>query len=138
MQATQVRSVGPQGLKERADAVLKRQPVMVDLVSTRDRRVAAGLFDDPGYPWCLQGQVALLSAPDSPPPLVDRETLFAVFADGWEQNAQRLRGAGIFGLLRPGVDGDVAGVFTLADDAGQALVDASGLDAWTSVPTCSP
>jgi hypothetical protein len=122
VQGTQVRSAGPQGLKERADAVLKRQPSTVDVVSTRDPAVALTLFDDPGYPWCLQGQVAFLSAPDSPPPPVDRETLFSVFADGWEENVDRLRGAGIFGLLRPGVDGDVAGMFTLAGDA--ALVDA--------------
>jgi hypothetical protein len=120
---TQIRSVAPENLGECTSALLKREPLTVELVSTRDPGVAACLFDDPGYPWWLQGQVALLSDPDSEPQLVERKVLLSALTGEWEKHAGHLRAAGIWGLLRPGVDGDVAAVFALAGDAGQALVD---------------
>lgn len=120
----EVSSVGSTGLLERARAAFERAPATITLVSTRDPSTAATLFEDPGYPWHLQGQVAILSALDSGTPAIDRETLLSLLESRWDDKVSQLLSAGIAGFIRPGVEGDIAGVFTLAEESRQALLHA--------------
>jgi hypothetical protein len=83
----------------------------VTLVSTRDPNVVQKAFDDPAYPWWLQGQVFLLSAPDARPPEIERRKFLRLIEDDWTTAAQALPRLGVIGVLRPGVDGDIAGLF---------------------------
>ena len=84
--------------------------------STRRPETARRLFDDAGYPWWLQGQVALLSAPDAPPPEIDAPGLLGLLADDWAVQAAALTVPDLRGVLRPGVDGDLAGLLSLGHD----------------------
>src|SRR4051794_8833071 len=43
--------------------------------TTRAPETVLPLFDDPDYPWWLQAQVVLLSAPTAAPPNLDRRDL---------------------------------------------------------------
>ena len=90
-------------------------------MSTRRPDTAVRLFDDAGFPWWLQGQVVLLSGPDAPPPDIDEEMLLALFGEDWTNHAASLA-PGIEGVLRPGVDGDVAGLLSLTDAFEQVLL----------------
>lgn len=120
----QVRLLGTGGPIERAAARLKRMPSSITLLSTRSQKTAAKLFEDAGYPWRLQGQVALLSAPDAAPPEVDRQTLLSLMSDDWATHGVQLRSIGVVGVLRPGVDGDVAGVLSLTREFKKILLEA--------------
>ena len=89
-------------------------------------------FDDPAYPWWLQGQMLLLSAPEAAPPHIDRKQLVTLFDDGWASAAQRLSALHVTGVLRPGVDGDVAGLFTLTEHSYEASLAALEREAKTA------
>ncbi|HSS38068.1 MAG TPA: hypothetical protein VLT58_04805 [Polyangia bacterium] len=79
--------------------------------STRDpRRAAAGVFEGEPFSWTLQGQVVVLSPPESSPELAESH-LHVGTAPGMIEDLQRL---GATGLLLPGVDGDVAGLYAFA------------------------
>ncbi len=71
------------------------------------------LFDSGAFPWSLQGQVVLLSSADVAPPDIHGVTLRDLVSDDWSRHATRLRDAGVLAVLRPGVDGAVAGVLSL-------------------------
>jgi len=116
-----VRLLTGKGIGERIVASLKGKPPDITLISTRQPETALRLFDDPSFPWWLQGQVVLLSQPDAPPPDIDEEALLALFGENWTQNAASLAPVGIGGILRPGVDGDVAGLLSLTDAFDQAV-----------------
>jgi hypothetical protein len=120
----QVQILGVCGLLERTEAMLKRIPSSFTLLSTRRKETAIRLFDDVGYPWTLQGQIALLSKPDIEPPCIDRHTLLSITGNNWVQHANRLRSIGVFGVLRPGIDGDIACVLSLTDEFKRAFLDA--------------
>jgi hypothetical protein len=92
-------------------------PSSSDLTSTTDAKTSMQAFDDPAHPWWLQGQVLLVSAPAAAPPRIDRARLLAVLENDWAAAADALGPLGVIGIVRPGVDGDVAGVFTLTADA---------------------
>jgi hypothetical protein len=83
------------------------------LGSTRRPERATGLFDDGAFPWWLQGQVVLLSEPDAAPPDIDEAGLLGLIGDDWTKQGGLLSRAGVRGILRPGVDGDVAGLLSL-------------------------
>ena len=85
------------------------------IVSTRDRDAVVRAFDDPAFPWWMQGQVLLLSEPDRDPPAVDEPGLRALLEEDWARTATALEGRGVNGVVRPGVDGDVAGLLALSD-----------------------
>jgi hypothetical protein len=85
------------------------------LVSTRNPEIVMKAFNDPAYPWWLHGQVLLLSAKDGAPPDMERGQLLALSDEDWTTAAHRLAPLGISGVLRPGVDGDVAGLFCLTE-----------------------
>lgn len=98
----------------RLAAALKGTPGQIVVVSTRNPDSVTQAFDDPGYPWWMQGQVLLLSAANATPPEIERNQLLALFEEEWTRDAQALAPAGIVGVVRPGVDGDVAGLLSLS------------------------
>ncbi len=117
-----VRELTSQGAGGHAKTILKGRPNKVVLVSTRAPATVMTAFDDAQYPWWMQGQVLMLSAVDSEPPDVDLEKLFAFFDEEWSRQAAALSARGLVGVMRPGVDGDVAGLLALADAVGQAFL----------------
>ena len=68
--------------------------------------------------------MVLLSEPDAPPPEIDEESLLALFGEEWTKRATSLAPAGIEGIVRPGVDGDVAGLLTLTGAFEQVVLAA--------------
>jgi hypothetical protein len=110
-----IRDVTWKGLGGYAKATLKGLPKDVVLISTRQPTTAMGLFDDARYPWWLQGQLVMLSPPDAAPPDIDLETLGALLEQDWTRRADSLAARRIDGILRPGVDGDVAGLLSFAN-----------------------
>jgi hypothetical protein len=119
-----VRALTGQGVVARTAAKLRRTPSTGTLVSTRDAEVAMRALDDEGFPWWLQGQVLLLSSPDEAPPDVSAPALMALFEDDWAEQAATLAALDVQGVVRPGVDGDVAGVLTLTPALEKSLLDA--------------
>jgi hypothetical protein len=117
-----IRVLTGKGFGERIVARLKGKPTDITLMSTRRPETAMRLFDDPSFPWWLQGQMVLLSDTDAPPRDIDEETLLALFGESWTQHAASLAPVGIDGILRPGVDGDVAGLLSLTDAFEQAVL----------------
>ena len=113
--AGMVRAMKAGGVLGRALARARGTPGGGALVSTRSADVAAQLFEDPGFPWWLQGQIVLLSDPDATPPDVDGPTMLTLLDDDWAARAAALAAAGVHAGVRPGVDGDVAGVLALSD-----------------------
>jgi hypothetical protein len=64
----------------------------------------------------------VLSAADSAPPDLDRQAFFGLFGDDWAERAAALVASGVLGVLRPGVDGDLAGLLSLTNDFEQGLL----------------
>jgi hypothetical protein len=96
---------------------LKRAPGPVELTSTTDPQTLIQAFDDAAHPWSMQGQVLLISAPAEAPPEIDRKQLRALLENEWGDAADALSAPGVIGVVRPGVDGDLAGLLTLTADA---------------------
>jgi hypothetical protein len=110
--------------RSRIAARLRGAPPNLTLVSTRRPETACRIFDDEGFPWGMQAQAVLLSQAEAPPPGIDEPQLLALFDDDWTAHAASLAAEAIEGVVRPGVDGDVAGVLTLSEPFEQALVGA--------------
>lgn len=123
-----IRALTAKGFGARFVAKWKGTPSDITLMSTRRLETAMRLFDDAGFPWWLQGQVVLLSEPDSPPPDINEEALIALFEDGWTNHAASLARVAIEGIVRPGVDGDVAGLLSLTDSFEQVVLAALELE----------
>lgn len=85
------------------------------LLSTTDPGVAMQLFEDAAFPWWLQGQLVLLSDPKADSSTVDERSVLALIDDDWARRAAPLAAHGVEGVVRPGVDGDLAGVLALND-----------------------
>jgi hypothetical protein len=96
---------------------LKRAPGHAELMSTTDPQTVMQAFDDAAHPWSMQGQVLLISAPAEAPPEIDRKQLRALLENEWAEAAKALSTPGVIGVVRPGVDGDLAGLLTLTADA---------------------
>lgn len=101
-------------------AVSSRLPSSVLLVSTRRPDVAKTLFHDGGFPWSTQGQVVLLSAPDVPPRAIDWRTLIAL--NDRPVGPDALASLRVDAIVRPGVDGDVAGIMSASDSFERQLL----------------
>jgi hypothetical protein len=111
-----IRALTGRSVAGRIAAKLKGTPPDITLVSTRRPETAISLFHDAGFPWWLQGQVALLSTPEAPLPEIDQESLLALTGDDWTRRAGSFDpSAAVVGVLRPGVDGDVAGLLSLTE-----------------------
>jgi hypothetical protein len=119
-----IRALTVKGFGERIAAKLRGRPPDIVLMSTRRPETAMRLFDDAGFPWWLQGQVVLLSGPDAPPPEIDEESLLALFGEEWTEHAASLAPVGIESIVRPGVDGDVAGLLSLTEASEQVVLAA--------------
>jgi hypothetical protein len=119
-----VRALTGQGFGDRVVAKLRGRPPDVALMSTRRPETAMRLFDDASFPWWMQGQVVLLSDPDAPPPDLDEDALLALFGEDWTKHAALLAANGVRGIMRPGVDGDVAGLLSSRDEFEQVVLDA--------------
>jgi hypothetical protein len=135
-----VRALTGQCAIERAKARLGGTGSRALLISTRRPDVTLRAFDDAGFPWWLQGQALLLSAPEAAPPDVNEPTLLALFENDWVEEAARLAALDVLGVVRPGVDGDLAGVLALSEAFDQSFLDAleretrrAGLT-WSIVP----
>lgn len=106
------RPMRPVGIAERLSTALGSTPSKFWAVTTTDPKVASELFDDPGFPWWLQGQAALVSKSDSVPSL-DRATLLAATDPAFKVTRASLSALGAVALIHAGVDGDVAGVASM-------------------------
>ena len=98
-------------------------PKRATLVSTRDPATLVRAFDDGGFPWWLQGQVMLLSNPTAQrPPDFRFRAVRQLTDDRWLEEATSI--PGLTGVLRPGVDGAMAGIQTLNAGLRALLLDA--------------
>lgn len=103
------------GAIDKATAMLGGKPASFTLLSTRNADLVRQMFHVAGFGWSEQGQVALLSDIDAPPPELDRQDIVDLTSDAWASQCLALSSAGVLGALRPGVDGDVAGLFCAAE-----------------------
>jgi len=74
-------------------------------VTTQQAGKLRKAFTDAGAPWTLQGQVLLGSQPDDVPKGLGSGDLTEFLGDRWYDRINNL-----LWILRPGVDGDVAGI----------------------------
>jgi len=95
-----------------------RGRVLPRWVNSTDPSQAQALFHDSGCPWSLQGQALLLSEIQSPMPRLESVPLDVLLSDDWWQLAPPLRAAGVEAVVRPGVDGAVAGLWWLEAERG--------------------
>jgi hypothetical protein len=95
-----------------------RAPADVTLLATVSDQTVALLFDDAQYPWWAQGQFALLSSSGASPQDFDRIEFDPVklFEREWPESFSSLRPLGVQAILRPGVDGDVAGLLCASNE----------------------
>jgi hypothetical protein len=91
------------------------------LVSTTDSKVAIALFDEAAYPWTQQGQLALLSGKDTRPPELTTKQIRELIE---HRNPGIAKQAGFAGVLLPGVDGDVAALWTFDPIAKRQFMEA--------------
>jgi hypothetical protein len=119
-----VRALTGKNVVQRTVARLTGTPTGGNLISSRQPEVVTQAFDDPDFPWWLQGQALLLSAPDAAPPDLDEPALMVLFEDDWAGQAASLHSVGVEGVVRPGVDGAVAGTLSLDDAFDRGLLDA--------------
>jgi hypothetical protein len=110
-----IRKIEGDGPLARAKALRKGLPARMVLWSTQRPEIAQRLFEDADYPWWLQGQLVLLSKSDLPPPDLDLKTLIGLLGEDWMAWPARLEATGVLGVMRPGVDGDVAGIVLVTD-----------------------
>ena len=82
--------------------------------STSDpKQAATGVFSGEPFAWSLQAQVVVLSEPGTSPRLDERHLELS----SEPQLFQELASLGAIGALLPGVDGDVAGLYTFSKQA---------------------
>ena len=119
-----VRSMEKTGLVGCIQNAINHMPHHAVLVSTRRPETALRLFDDGGFPWWLRGQVVLLSDPETAPPDIDWPLLVAFMENAWPTCTMDFPCAGVEGVIRPGVDGCVAGFLSLTTSFEAAMVAA--------------
>lgn len=118
-----IRTLASKGIASRVAAKLKGAPSEIALVSTRHPETAMRLFDDAGFPWWQQGQIILFAGEEPPQRegerddagALDKQTVLDLFDDDWTARAMPLVSKGVTGVVRPGVDGDVAGLLSLTE-----------------------
>jgi hypothetical protein len=76
-------------------------------------------FNDEYFDWTRRGQVILLSPPNAQPPAISERSL-EVARD--PARLHRLSDDGFSGVILPGVDGDVAGIYTFSADLRDKLL----------------
>jgi hypothetical protein len=89
-------------------------------IQTDQAEEAQRAFDAEYFDWTQRGQAIFLSPlKSSPPSLVKRHIEIAFKPEGFS----KLAGLGVTGLILPGVDGDVAGIYTFGAGFQKELVD---------------
>jgi hypothetical protein len=137
--ATQVRLMTGGARGERIRSLLSPTPSRIWLVSATSSSVACQLFDDPGFPWWMQGQIVLISAAE-PSAALNRLTLLKLMNPMQPMRGADLRALSLKAVVQPGVDGDVAAIMsadTETDAAIVAAIESSARDAgfqWRTVP----
>lgn len=97
-------------------------PPRLVIVSSSDPNVVFRLFNDGYFSWVLQGQTAFLSSLSDPVP-----DFRDVLSKAWQNKYQdapldAINDYSLMGIMRPGVDGDVAGIlFRSIQDRGNFL-----------------
>jgi hypothetical protein len=108
--AERVTALRVSGLKRFLDQGAPRD---FKLISTRDRALVCRAFDDPGFPWWMQGQFLLLTPLEAPQPRLDAdETIQMLAPPANDPNAWSLEH--VAAQVRAGVDGDVAVIFSVS------------------------
>ena len=111
----------PRGIGAHLKTALGNEPSTFWAVTTSEPEIACELFDDPGFPWWLQGQSALITRGESLPEL-DRAMLLAATDPAFTVTQAALSELGAVALVRPGVDGDVAGIVSTSGDVEAEIV----------------
>jgi hypothetical protein len=106
----QVSPINPPGFSGRVRAAAAGLPKEVYLVSTRRPELVASAFDASFFSWVMEGQAILISPHDRKPPELRWSEMLAI--TGGESSALEaaLSAWGAKAVVRPGVDGDVAGL----------------------------
>lgn len=112
--------IEPNPLKRLA-AVLSGRAADIALVATRTTQEVEQFLDE--SMWSLQTQMVLLSEPERALPAIDWQTLLSLYGDDWIRHASRLQSIGVQSVLRPGVDGCVAGILFLTDAFRQMFLE---------------
>ncbi|MEP3480604.1 MAG: hypothetical protein ABJZ55_15245 [Fuerstiella sp.] len=95
----------------------RKCPDSAVLLSTRNWETLIRAFDDGGFPWWLQGQILMLTDQDNGDQLgISNSDIALLSCDDWCRKAQSVRS--LSGVVRPGVDGSLAGIWT-SDEIGQ-------------------
>ena len=109
------------------------------LVATARPETALKLFDDGGFAWSAGTQVAFVARTDHDLPTIDLADVELLLGSEWTTAARGLFAKGAMGVLRAGVDGDVAGFLAVDAVAAERFVqalaaaaEASGFD-WSIV-----
>jgi hypothetical protein len=95
-----------------------RAPVDLMLLSTTSEQAVRHLFNDPGYPWSGQCQFVLISAAGASSPDFDKIAFnpATLFERECSEGFGSLQPLGVQAILRPGVDGDVAGLLCASSE----------------------
>ena len=104
----------PNSLKSFLAALSNRTTDLV-LLSTQNPEKVVRLFDEGIYSWSMQAQVVFLAEPGRALPEIERQTLLSLFQNDWLRYSSGLKDEGVKCVLRPGVDGDVAGILFLTN-----------------------
>lgn len=96
-----------------------RGPASTQWFNCVDPSQTQALFHDSGCSWSRQGQALLLSEAHAPKPRLESVALDVLLSDDWWQLAPPLRAAGVEAVVRPGVDGAVAGLWWLEAERGR-------------------
>jgi hypothetical protein len=90
----------------------------ISFVHTRQVEELQLAFNATYFDWSQRGQILFLSSTEAPPTLSQKHLHLATNS----QSFQQLADIGIIGLVLPGVDGNVAGIYTFVDHWLDALL----------------
>lgn len=105
-----VSPINPPGFAGKVRAAAAGLPSEVYLVSTRRPELVASAFDASYFSWVMQGQAILISPPDRKPPELDWSQMMSITGGETSALEAALSAWGANAVVRPGVDGDVAGL----------------------------
>src|SRR6187431_2040044 len=106
----QVDAISSTGIGDRVRAAVAGLPKKVYVVSTRRPELAAAAFDASVFSWVMQGQAILISPCDRKPPALEWTQMLAITGGDKSALEAAVSEWGAEAVVRPGVDGDVAGL----------------------------
>jgi hypothetical protein len=105
-----VSPINPPGFAGRVRAAAAGLPKEVYLVSTQRPELVASAFDASFFSWVMQGQAILISPHERKPPELDWSQMMSITGGETSALEAALSAWGAKAVVRPGVDGDVAGL----------------------------